>query len=76
MNWGWNHVRRQDLAEGGAKNQREGPKTRRGRHIFKMKYWIYAGTGGPNVKWRGTDFKWGAGTTGHPAGDGPGRNVM
>jgi len=25
---------------------------------------MYAATGGPNVKWEGTDFKWGAGTTG------------
>jgi len=24
------------------------------------------------VKWEGTDFKWGPGTTGPPAGDGPG----
>jgi len=44
-------VRRQDLAAGGAKNQMEGPKTRGGGHIFKILYWMYAGTTGPNVKW-------------------------
>jgi len=33
---------------------------------------MYAATGGANVKWGGTDFKWGAGTTGSPADDGPG----
>jgi len=22
-----------------------------GEHIFKIQYWIYAATGGPNVKW-------------------------
>jgi len=33
---------------------------------------MYAATGGPNVTWGGTDFKWGGpGTTGPPAGDGP-----
>jgi len=32
---------------------------------------MYAATGGPNVKWRGTDFKWGAGHHWPPAGDGP-----
>ena len=49
---------------GGAKNQKGG-------HIFEIQYWMYAATRGPNVKWRGTDFKWGLGTTGPPAGDGP-----
>ena len=59
-------ARRQDLAAGGgqkpeegAKNQKEGPKTRRGGHIFKIQYWMYVATGGPNVKWGGTHFKWG-----------------
>jgi len=52
-------ARRQDLAAGGAKNQMEGPKTRRGGHIFKIQHWIYAATGRPNVKWGGTNFKWG-----------------
>jgi len=31
---------RQDVAE-------------RGGHIFKIQYWMYAATGGPNVKWGG-----------------------
>jgi len=52
-------ARRQDLAEGGGKNQKEGPKTRRGGHIFKILYWMYATTRRPTVKWEGTDFKWG-----------------
>jgi len=30
----------------GAKNQMEGPKTRKGGHIFKIQYWMYAATGG------------------------------
>jgi len=47
-------ARRQDLAAGGAKNQK-------GDHIFKIQYWMYVATAGPNVKWGGTDFKWGAG---------------
>jgi len=45
-------ARRQDLAAGGAKNQK-------GSHIFKILYWMYAATRGPNVKWGVTDFKWG-----------------
>jgi len=32
-----------------------------GGHIFKIQYWMYAATGGPNLKWGGTDFKWGGG---------------
>jgi len=51
------HARRQDFAAGG--------------HIFKIQYWIYAANGGPNVKWGGTDFKWGAGHHCPPAGDDP-----
>ena len=47
----FNQARRQDLAAGG-------PKTRRGGHIFKIQYWMYAATGGPNVKWGCTDFNW------------------
>ena len=58
-------ARRQDVAAGGAKNQKGG-------HIFKIQYWMYEETGGPNVKWGGTDFKWGAGHHWPPAGDGPG----
>ena len=38
--------------EGGVKNQKE-------VHIFKIQYWMYVTNGGPNVKWGGTDFKWG-----------------
>jgi len=53
-------------------SSRGGQKPEGGGHIFKMQYWMYAATGGPNVKWGGTDFKWGgAGTTGPPVGDGP-----
>jgi len=43
-------VRRQDLAAELVKNQMEGPKTRRGGHIFKTLYWMYGATRGPNVK--------------------------
>jgi len=35
------------------------PKTRRGGHVFKILYWMYTATRGPNVKWWGTDFTWG-----------------
>jgi len=48
-----NQARRQDVAAGGAKNEKEGPKMRRGDHILKIQYWMYAATGGPNVKWGG-----------------------
>jgi len=48
---GLSQARRQDLAAKEAKNQKEG-------HIFKIWYWTYAATEGPNVKWGGTDFKW------------------
>jgi len=41
----------QGVSEGG------GPKPEEG-YIFKTQYWRYAATGGPNVKWGGTDFKW------------------
>jgi len=36
-----NQDRRQDLPAGG--------------HIFKKQYWMYATTGGPNVKWGGRE---------------------
>ena len=43
----WIHIRpqalRQDLAEGGNSTG----------HIFKIQHWMYASTGGPNVRWRG-----------------------
>jgi len=41
-------ARRQDIAAGGANNQ-EGPKTRRGGHILKILYEMYAATRGSNV---------------------------
>jgi len=46
-----------EFSSRGAKNQKEGPKTRRRGHILKILCWIYAATRGPNVKWGGTDFK-------------------
>jgi len=47
----------------GAKNQKEGPKTRKGRHIFKIQYSVLDVC---NNRWAkremgGTDFKWGFG---------------
>jgi len=36
-----------------------GAKTRSGGHLLKMQYWMYEATGGPNMKWGGTHFKWG-----------------
>ena len=71
---GCNQARRQDTAAGGAENQKEGPKTRRGGIFKQIMYWMYAATRGPNVKLGGTDFKWGAGNLCPPAGDGPGCN--
>jgi len=38
-------------SSGGSKTRRRGQKPEGGRHIFKIQYWIYAATGGPNVKW-------------------------
>jgi len=63
-------ARRQDLAAGGAKTRRRGRKPE-GGHIFQIQYWKYAATGGLNVKWGGTDFKWGAEHHRPPAGDDP-----
>ena len=51
-------ARRHDLAAGGAKNKWRGQKPG-GGHIFKILYWMYGATRGANVKWGGTDFKWG-----------------
>jgi len=45
-------------------SSRGGQETRRRGHIFKIQRWMYAATGGPNVKW-------GAGHHWPPAGDGP-----
>jgi len=58
-------ARRQDLAAGGTKNQK-------GNHILKIQYWMYAATGGPNVKWGAPISNGGPGTTSPPAGDGSG----
>jgi len=45
------------LQQGGQKPQ--------GRHIFYIQYWMYAATGGQNIK-----MGW-PGNIGHPADDGP-----
>jgi len=64
-------ARRQDLAAGGGQKPGEAIN-QKGGHIFKIQYWMYAATGGPNVKWGGTDFKWGdQAPLAPPAGDGP-----
>jgi len=70
----WHRARRQGLAAGGPKTRKRGQKPEGGAH-FKIQYWMYAATGGPNVKWGCTDFKWGPGTTDPPAGDGPVRHA-
>ena len=57
-------ARHQDVAAGGTKNQKGG-------HIFKIQYWMYAPTGGPNLKWGAPISNGGPGTTGPPVGDGP-----
>jgi len=57
----YEQARRQDLAAGGAKNQKEGPKTRRETHIFKIQYWMYVATKGLNVKWGAPISNTGAG---------------
>jgi len=44
----------------------------RGGHIFKIQYWMYAATRGPNMKWGAQISNGGPSTTGTPAGDGPG----
>jgi len=40
-----------------------------GLYGHSVQYWMYVATGGPNVKWGGTDFKWGARHHWPPAGD-------
>jgi len=45
-------------------SQQGGPKNYKGGHIFQMQYWMYAETGGPNMKWV-------SGTTAIPSGDDP-----
>ena len=37
-----------------------------GLYGHSVQYWMYVATGGPNVKWGGTYFKWGAGHHGPP----------
>jgi len=56
--------RRGQKPEGWAKNQKDGPKTRKGGHILKILHWMYTATRRPNVKL-------GAGHHWTPAGDGP-----
>jgi len=44
-----------------------GVKKQKGGHIFKIQYWMYAETGGRNVKWGGHRFQMvGPGTTSLP----------
>ena len=52
-------------SRGGQKTKR-GAQNQKGGHIFKIQYWMYVATGGPNVKGR-RQFQIGeAGTTGPP----------
>jgi len=48
-----------------SKNQKERQKPA-GGHIFKIQYWMYVATKGPNVKWGGPDLKWEPGTLAPP----------
>jgi len=53
-------------SRGGPKTRWRGKKQKRGL-IFKIQYWMYAATEGPNVKWGGHRFQMGGpGTTGPP----------
>jgi len=61
-----NQARRQDLAIGGAKHQMEGPKTRWGTHIFKIRYWMYGATRGQTWNGGSQISNGGPGTTGPP----------
>jgi len=60
-------------------SSRRGQKTKRGATkqkgspILKIHRWIYAATGGPNVKWRALISNRGTGHHWPPAGDGPAR---
>ena len=61
----WLQARRQDLAAGGAKNQMEGQKNRRGVTFLKYSIGCMQQPGGPNVKWEGEPTSnGGPGTTG------------
>jgi len=57
-------ARRQDLAAGGAKNQK-------GEPIFKNTVLDVCSNRWTKREMGGTDFKWGPGTTAPPTGDGP-----
>ena len=57
-------------SRGGQKPER-GAKNQKGGHIFKIQCWMYAATGGPNVKWGAPISNGGPGTTGAPAGEDP-----
>ena len=61
-------------SRGGQKTE-GGSENRKGSQIFEILYWMYAATRGPNVKWGGTDFKWGGGHHCPPACDGPAPGV-
>jgi len=54
-------ARRQDLAAGGQKPKKKGQKPDEGATFLKYSIGCMQQPGGPNVKWGGTDFKWGAG---------------
>jgi len=47
---GYWQARRQDIAAGGGQKPEGGAKNQKRGHIFKMQCWMYAATGGPNVK--------------------------
>ena len=64
-------ARRQDVAAGWPKTRRRG-QNQKGGHIFKIQYWMYGATGGPNVKWGAPISNGGSAPLSPPAGDGPG----
>jgi len=64
-------ARRQDLAAGGAKNQKEGPKTRRGATFLKYSIGCMQQPVGQTWNGGAPISNGGSGTTGLPAGDGP-----
>jgi len=51
--WVFIQTRRQDFAAARTKNHKR-------ENIFKIQYWMYAATGGPNMKW---GHIWGKGAT-------------
>jgi len=66
----YKQARRQNIAAGGSKNQKEGRKTRRGAH-FKNTVLDVCSNQGAKREMEGTDFKWGTGHHCPPASDGP-----